>query len=154
MLSQDGELCVLTRTLQTLLLHFLVRGGGERLDTVRSSRPSYSITTRRTCPASGRTGRGRQMRQQLQQRSIESPGQWQQSKTPQTSLSRPVLLLVGCTPEAYYEMLPLSKQRQAAPLQSHLSIQWRGGLGVLWPLIRRRPTKAAAALQLQLLLLL
>ena len=82
MLSQDGELCVLTRTLQTLLLHFLVRGGGERLDTVRSSRPSYSITTRRTCPASGRTGRGRQMRQQLHREPRTGL-----ARTPQTSLS-------------------------------------------------------------------
>lgn len=66
------------------------------------------------------------MRQQLQQRSIESPGQ--QSKTPQTSLGCELLAGGGgCTPEAYYEMLPLSKQRQAAPLQSHLSIQSRVG---------------------------
>ena len=44
--------------------------------------PSYSITTRRTCPASGRTGRGRQMRQQLHREPRTGL-----ARTPQTSLS-------------------------------------------------------------------
>ena len=65
------------------------------------------------------------MRQQLQQRAEQDSSGAGQNPPNKSG----VLLLGGwwwspSTPEAYYEMLPLSKQRQAAPLQSHLSIQW------------------------------
>ena len=105
--------------------------GGERLDTVRSSRPSYSITTRRTCPASGRTGRGRQMRQQLHREPRTGL-----ARTPQTSLGccSPV---GGGVPRKPIMKCYLSPSSDKPRLFDLISLFSGGVLNSSQPLIRR-----------------